>query len=245
MNIIQKLKKCIIILKTQGIIPLINKIILYFENKNINFSSSQEGEDLVLNSFFENKQNYKGFYVDIGALHPERFSNTNLFYNKGWHGINIDATPHSMDLFNKKRKRDINIECGISDSEGEMIYYSFEEPALNSFNVDLSEKRIKDGCKLKEKVMVKIKTINNILKDNIKNNNYIDFISIDIEGLELKVLSSFDFKNFSPQFFLIEDLDFCNLDISEYGKSPLYVLLKKHDYIPVAKTQRTVIFKHN
>ena len=48
MNIIQKFKKCIIILKTQGIFSLIHNIILYFKNKNINFSSSQEGEDLPM-----------------------------------------------------------------------------------------------------------------------------------------------------------------------------------------------------
>ena len=73
-----------------------------------NICYSQNGEDLILNRFLENKKN--GFYIDIGAHHPIRFSNTYLFYKKGWRGINIDAMPGSMDLFNKIRSRDINIE---------------------------------------------------------------------------------------------------------------------------------------
>ena len=59
-----------------------------------NISYSQEGEDLILERFFEGKE--IGFFVDIGAHHPMRFSNTYIFYLKGWRGINVDATPGSM-----------------------------------------------------------------------------------------------------------------------------------------------------
>lgn len=75
-------------------------------------SYSQEGEDLILKRFFSNKE--KGFYIDIGAHHPKRFSNTYLFYSKGWNGINIDAMPGSMRLFNQIRKRDLNLEVPIA-----------------------------------------------------------------------------------------------------------------------------------
>ena len=62
--------------------------------RGIQYSFSQEGEDLVLARIFEGKKN--GFYVDIGAHHPTRFSNTHYFYRRGWSGINIDAMPGSM-----------------------------------------------------------------------------------------------------------------------------------------------------
>ena len=45
-------------------------------------SYSQEGEDMILKSFFENKKHYRGFYVDVGAHHPVRYSNTYFFYKK-------------------------------------------------------------------------------------------------------------------------------------------------------------------
>ena len=64
---------------------------------------SQDGEDTLLMGFYEGSPEYKGFYIDIGALHPLRFSNTQIFYERGWHGINIDSTPGSMKLFNEVR----------------------------------------------------------------------------------------------------------------------------------------------
>jgi len=68
-------------------------------------SYSQEGEDMILRRLFEKQ--LTGFYVDVGAHHPKRFSNTYFFYKQGWHGINIDAMPGSMKLFEKIRPRDI------------------------------------------------------------------------------------------------------------------------------------------
>ncbi|MCW5198180.1 hypothetical protein VU06_00335 [Desulfobulbus sp. F3] len=81
----------------------------------------------------------KGFYIDIGAHHPKRFSNTFYFYRQGWHGINIDAMPRSMELFNKIRPRDINIEAAISDEKVELTYYMFDEPALNTLSKESAE----------------------------------------------------------------------------------------------------------
>ena len=78
----------------------------------MNPSYSIEGEDRIVRALLWEKHD-KGFYVDVGAHHPFRFSNTYLFYTQGWSGINIDATPGSMKAFNKYRPRDINLEVGV------------------------------------------------------------------------------------------------------------------------------------
>ena len=83
-----------------------------------------------------------GFFVDVGAHHPQRFSNTYYFYLKGWSGINIDAMPGSMKIFDDLRSRDINLEIPISDKSEILTYYEFDEPALNSFSLSLSHERI-------------------------------------------------------------------------------------------------------
>ena len=93
-------------------------------------SFSHEGEDKILNSLYSNKNH--GFYVDIGAHNPFRFSNTQLFYLKGWRGINIDATYGSMHLFKDFRQEDINIECCITSDAREVQLDVYNEPALNS-----------------------------------------------------------------------------------------------------------------
>ena len=208
-------------------------------------SYSQDGEDAVLASFYESKRpDYKGFYIDIGAHHPKRFSNTQFFYEKGWSGINIDATPGSMKPFMKERKRDINIEAGVSYKHDEFEYYLFEEAALNSFDVKLSEQRIKDGCSIKERRKVKVFPINYLLNKYIPAHiKHIDFMSIDIEGMEYTILKSMDFKNYAPDFLLVEDLELKNDDILECSKSLLYQFLKGKGYSIIAKTQRTVIYR--
>ena len=76
---------------------------------------SQFGEDLFIENFFENKE--KGKYVDLGAFHPMRLSNTFLLFKKGWSGTNIDLNPITIDLFNIARKKDKNICCLLSDKD--------------------------------------------------------------------------------------------------------------------------------
>ena len=95
------------------LISRISNVRYYFFDGYAKKSYSQEGEDLILQRFFEKQA--VGFYVDVGAHHPRRYSNTYLFYKKGWSGINIDAMPNSMKRFDKYRPRDINIEKPISE----------------------------------------------------------------------------------------------------------------------------------
>ena len=75
-------------------------------------SVSQFGEDKFLEAHFFNQAT--GFYVDVGGFHPYMYSNTYLFYRKGWHGINIEPNPASFPAFLKHRRRDINLQLAIS-----------------------------------------------------------------------------------------------------------------------------------
>jgi FkbM family methyltransferase len=202
---------------------------------------SQDGEELLIRSFGGYKKNYKGFYIDIGAYHPLIYSNTQWFYEKGWKGINIDAMPDSMRIFNKIRKRDINLEIGISDESGEPEYYSFKyADDMNSFNSVLSKERINNG-EIKEIVKIKVFPINEVLKKYLPKQQKIDFITIDVEGYEMKILRTLDFKKYAPKFFLIED--YFDKDFMEYRNTELYCFLKEKGYIVVGRTIWTVLFK--
>src|SRR5574338_1000474 len=142
---------------------------------------SQEGEDLILQKFFVGQEN--GFYVDIGAHHPKRFSNTYLFYKKGWRGINIEARPGSKVLFDKVRPKDINIEKAISSEPKPLKYYMFNDPALNGFSEEnvLKLQDHKQYRVLDTKIIVTSR-LDIILKGVISKNQLIDFMSIDVEG---------------------------------------------------------------
>lgn len=200
-------------------------------------SYSQEGEDMILRRLFENKPS--GFYVDVGAHHPKRFSNTYLFYKRGWHGINIDAMPQSMKIFRKVRPRDINIECAISDKVESLTYYEFNEPALNGFSKELSEQR--DGLKdyyIVNQYEITTKTLNTILVENYAPKDF-DFLTIDVEGLDFKVLKSLDFTIFKPKIVMIEVLE---NSFSELEDHEITIYLKKFGYKIFAKSVNTVFF---
>lgn len=204
---------------------------------------SQDGEDIVLASFYKEEPNYKGFYVDIGALHPYRFSNTQYFYERGWRGINVDATPGSMTKFEQARTKDINVEAGISPNNKNLTYYCFKEPALNSFDKKLSEKRRRDGWEIIEERKIKTTHINDILDKYLPKGQKIDFMNIDIEGLDFMVLKSLDWLKYHPDFILIEEIGLKDKDLTDYQRNRVYKFLKEKNYYLVGKTMITLIFK--
>lgn len=216
---------------------LIHKYQLSGLYKSGKISYSLEGEDLILSRYFEGEKS--GFYVEVGAYHPVRFSNSYLFYKKGWHGINIDARPGSMKLFNRIRPRDINIEAAISDEMEELTYYMFNEPALNSFDKTLSETRKSENFKLISTMKLKTQLLSDVLEKNISDSR-INFMSIDVEGFDLKVLKSNDWKKFRPELILIEVIDF---NINTLIESPINKWLQSVGYEFWAKTLTAMFYK--
>jgi FkbM family methyltransferase len=200
---------------------------------------SQEGEDIILSEFFPNKTD--GFYVDVGAHHPMRFSNTHMFYKKGWRGINIDAMPGSMKAFERKRPRDINLEIGVSGKEGEMTFYMFDDPALNGFSMEISKDRDKNSnFEIIEERKIKTYPLSKILDKYLPKDQKIDFMSIDVEGLDMIVLESNDWKRYSPRYLLVECIGDTVEDIMQ---DKIYRFLSEKGYKIVGKTYRTLILR--
>jgi len=204
-----------------------------------NASYAQEGEDLVLLSFYEGKKGYRGFYVDVGAHHPYRFSNTMAFYKKGWKGINIEPNPGAMKWFNIFRRRDINLNLGVAETEGMLAYYRFNESALNGFSRKISEARDRDTpYRITETVHVPVRRLDAILDEHVETGQVIDFFSIDVEGFDLEVLRSNNWSRYRPLYVLVEDV------VRPDGTSgtPITDFLNEKGYRMVAKTKRTLFF---
>src|SRR5262249_8232028 len=75
-------------------------------------SYSQEGEDLILDRILDSKRT--GFYIDVGCHHPFRFSNSYLFYRRGWQGICVDPLPEAKSSFRRYRPRDTFVETAVA-----------------------------------------------------------------------------------------------------------------------------------
>lgn len=204
-------------------------------------SYSQDGEDMILKALFEQKKGYEGFFVDVGAHHPVRFSNTKYFYNKGWKGINIEPTPDAIKAFELFRKRDINLNIGIGPEKGKLTFHCFNEPALNSFSKEVSERidRESDKYKIIRRLDIDVLPLSEVFDKYLPKGQQIDFISIDVEGLDYQVLLSNDWNKYQPEVILVEE----NVDVDEISKSPIYQFLKDKGYKFFAKTLRTCIYR--
>jgi FkbM family methyltransferase len=200
-------------------------------------SYSQEGEDLILERLFENQDT--GFYVDVGAHHPRRFSNTFLFYKRGWRGINIEPNPDALKLFNRHRKKDINVECGVADTDGKLSYFMFNEPALNSFDRSLSEQRQDSRYRIVDTKTIAVRKLSAILEEFMPTGTPIDFMSIDVEGYDLQVLQSNDWTRFRPACVLVESSGF---DLEKHSAEPIHSFLEQQNYGLFAKTFNTLFY---
>lgn len=156
---------------------------------------SQMEEDYILSILFADQD--KGFYIDVGASHPEKLSVTKFFYNKGWHGINIEPIKEMFDKIEEARPLDKNYNVGASDFSGSMEFSETnEEGVLSSFE-DIS-----DYANISKKYTVTVKTLTEILDEN--NPKEIDFLKIDVEEHEKRVLLGMDFKKYRPKVLLLE-----------------------------------------
>jgi FkbM family methyltransferase len=199
---------------------------------------SQEGEDLILRRLFHSRAN--GFYVDVGAHHPRRFSNTFYFYEHGWSGINIDPNVAAMELFAVARPRDVNIAMGVSDARGKLQYFVFDEPALNTLDVELAEKRQRTtDYRLVRTIEVPVDRLDAILEQHVPRGRAVDFMSVDTEGHDFNVVKSNDWARYRPRYLLVECLD---SSLASMVTSPLDRFMLEHGYELFAKTLNTVFY---
>ena len=162
-----------------------------------------------------------GFYIDVGANDPDSISVTKAFYQRGWYGINIEPLPEKYILLEKFRKRDINLQFGAGEKEG--------NASLNVIGVIGESSSILFKKSNRSKIInIKINTMSNICKLYAPSGVTIQFCKIDVERAEKNVLLGFDFKNYRPKIFCIESLINRETKIPGY-KEWEYILLS-NDY---------------
>jgi FkbM family methyltransferase len=173
------------------------------EMQSAMLSYSQQGEDLHIQRFFG--QMTKGFYIDVGAYHPFEYSNTALFYEQGWRGINIDPNPEHFKLFQRFRPRDINLNLAVGIRQESLTYHSFNAPALNSFSeVYAMDWANRQGYYIKEKIEIVTIPLVDVLNEYLPEGQAIDFMTIDTEGWDIYVLQSNDWRKYRPRLLIVE-----------------------------------------
>ena len=202
-------------------------------------SFGQEGEDLILTRLFDHQAS--GFYVDVGAHHPFRFSNTWLLYRKGWRGINIDAMPGAMAAFRHWRPEDVNLECLISTDPTPRRFFQYEEPALNTVSEALVRQREVNApeYKVTGTLTLEARTLADILREHLPAGRAIDVLNVDVEGHDLDVLASNDWDSFRPRLIVVELL---GASLAEMQDTELYHFLAARGYRLLSKMVNSAVF---
>jgi FkbM family methyltransferase len=172
-----------------------------YRDNGVPISYSQQREDVLLARAFGGQES--GFFIDVGANHPRNGSITQLFVDKGWTGINIDPHPSFFAEFEKDRPNDINLALAISDVEGEMeLYVVADNPALTTTEPTFGKRYAAEGRQVESRT-VRCMTLAEVCRTHVLDRN-IDFMSIDVEGAEEKVLRGADFSHWRPRVLVVE-----------------------------------------
>lgn len=162
-------------------------------------SYAQNFEDVMLWRALKNIEN--GFYIDVGANDPTIESVTKAFYERGWHGINIEPLPsHHADLL-RERPRDINLQCAAGDKSGEIDVWECDVRGWATVSADVVARHMENGHSGTFK-KVPVATLTEICAHNVKDE--IHFLKIDVEGFEKAVIDGMDFSRFRPWIVVIE-----------------------------------------
>ena len=198
---------------------------------------SKNREDQFLKKFFQKKLN--GIYVDIGAYHPYRFSNTYLLYLKGWSGLNIDPNKKSIELFNIARPNDTNLNIALGyKSKKQLMYYKKDFHPMNTLNKSFAKRFIDKNIKNKKITISKVDTI---FKKYLKNNK-IDLLDIDVEGSEYDIIRSINYKKYKFKLILIEITSF-NIKSRRTARK-IRTILTKNGYKYLKSFGETSVYKN-
>lgn len=190
-------------------------------------SYAQNREDVIIRSFFPDVQ--KGFYVDVGANHPEEDSVTKIFYDKGWNGINIEPNTSLFRLLQKHRKRDTNLNVGISDKPSSLNFREYNNHGLSTFSRDVQEEHAEEGdARLSyHDYVVKVVPMGDVVGRHLPDDTVVNFMKIDVEGYEYEVMAGNDWKLFRPELICVEANHV------------------KHDWRPILKKARYTLVFHD
>lgn len=207
-------------------------------------SYSQCGEDLIVNFLFHWVLKIKSpTYVDIGAHHPWYLNNTYLMYRNGSRGVNIEPDPTLFSSFPRFRKNDININKGVAFGNNSTVadFYVMSSRVLNTFSKEEAE-RISENNEIRIDDIRPVELINiNEVFGQYFPDKEVDFLSIDVEGLDLAILNCIEFEKYKPKVICVETIEYSEQRVIRKNIAIIDFLQSK-DYFVYADTSINTIF---
>jgi FkbM family methyltransferase len=189
---------------------------------------NEENEQHLIQTFFSDTA---GYFVEVGANHPQDGSQSWLLEQCGWSGILIEPHPELADKLRQERRAKVfAVACSSPENAGRKLPYYVAGP-----HSTLDRAAMAPGSQPKAVIDVLARTLSSILTEAGAPQT-IDFLSIDVEGHEIEVLRGFDFTLWQPRLILLED-HVSNLRKHRFMKSSGYRLVRRtgHNswYVPI------------
>ncbi len=175
---------------------------------------TQYGEDFIIKDYLLNyKKIINGKYLDIGAYHPVLYSNTYLLHKNGYTGFCVDIENYKLNNFKFYRGNKVKLIKGAvteNKKDIEIDFYHFNRSIgeYSTISKEFIEKRLAKFKKNNPKISYKTQKVKNIyINDLFREVGKINFLNIDIEGINNKVLSETDLSIIDPEIICFEDDD--------------------------------------
>jgi FkbM family methyltransferase len=202
-------------------------------------SFSQYGEDVLLSVTLLPRST--GFYVDVGAYHPWKGSNTYKLYLRGWSGITIEPNPQSASDFANARPRDKHVVAGVASEASALTYHRFADGRLNTFSKTQAKTYLDNGSESAGREAVSCLPLQDII-DRYAAGRPIDLLSVDCEGFDLLALETLDFGRTRPVAILIEDFEAFDAMYNNGSPSPIQRLMSSLDYSAVGQAVFSTLY---
>lgn len=166
-----------------------------------------------------------GFYIDVGAADPDRLSVTRAFYERGWHGIDVEPLPEQAARLQQKRPRDIVVQAALAEAPGTAALYRVEKDGdLGLSTLDRAEADRSGGTVAA--IEVPVTTLAALCREHVHRD--VHFLKIDVEGAEGAVLRGADFAATRPWIVLVEA---ARPLTGESGREEWQALLEQAGYV--------------
>ena len=162
-------------------------------------SYAQNFEDVMLWRALGHVPN--GFYIDVGAQHPVVDSISRAFYEHGWRGLHVEATPAYANLLRQDRPDETVIQAAVDDKHGTITFFEIQETGISTGDADIAESHKARGFKVLE-ITVPCITLFDIFS-HVESKD-IHWLKIDVEGMEQKVLQSWGKSKAKPWIVIVE-----------------------------------------
>lgn len=186
---------------------------------------SQFHEEYLIAHFFENRRG--GFFVDVGASHPEVDSTTCMLERElGWRGLAIDPIAAYAPLYEKLRPNTRFFPFFAGERSDQTVDFFVNNKAIR-LSSGSKESAFEPGCDAGcEEIRVQTIALNDLLAR--EKAEKVDFLSIDVEGAELRVLLGLDIDRHRPALVCIETRDETTEAVESFFAEHGYVELTRY-----------------